>query len=248
MLPAPGGERLEDRVEVARRSPARRRSSGSSRARAPTRRRWCRRRRSECRSAAASSSAARRPVEGVAAVDDRVSGRHALGQVRHDLLGGRARRHHHPHDARRPKRPNQVVERRRAGPPSAGDRRLTPSGSDARSRRSGRPASSGEPCSRPCGPVLPFRLACDPPVLRWRAVARHASIRRWRSREPIRSSTSVPRCTRSALASALSQHLQIAERLGPPSRHRTSIGDPAPADRRASSQVTWTNTPESGPP
>jgi len=60
--------------------------------------------------------------EGVTPVDDRVARRHPLGQVGHDLLGSRAGRHHHPRDARRSDRTDEVVERGRAGSALAPDR------------------------------------------------------------------------------------------------------------------------------
>src|SRR2546427_8280033 len=48
---------------------------------------------------------------GVAAVDERVAGTEPPGEVHHDLLGRRTRRHHHPRDAGRRELRHEVVER-----------------------------------------------------------------------------------------------------------------------------------------
>ena len=53
-------------------------------------------------------------VEGVAAVDDHVARRHALAEIRDDLLRRRAGRHHHPDGARGREPLDQLVQRHRA--------------------------------------------------------------------------------------------------------------------------------------
>ena len=93
MVPMPGRQRVEDRIEMVDRRPCRRRSSCNSRAPAPTRRPTCRHRHSAaCVRRQRLRAADVVLVEAVAAVDDDVAGRCAARRAPRSCSRSVARR------------------------------------------------------------------------------------------------------------------------------------------------------------